>query len=139
MCGNRGKGRGGSGRATKERVGDDASKVFDKIPYRDQVCYGSIIVGLAQNSRSFEALSYFANLKSCGIGSKMYNVLEALHATAKLIALEQCRIIHDHAVVIGFDLGMVVGTVLVDGYGKCSLVSDAHGVFDELVSEMSII
>ncbi|KAI8014051.1 Pentatricopeptide repeat-containing protein [Camellia lanceoleosa] len=124
---------------SKTGLPDDASKVFDEIPHRDQVCYGSIIVGLAQNSWSFEALSCFANMRSCGIGSTMYSVSGTLRAAAELAALEQCRIIHGHAVVTGLDLGMVVGTALVDGYGKCGLVSDAHGVFDELVSEMSII
>lgn len=69
----------------------------------------------------------------------MYSVSGALCAAAELAALEQCRIIHGHAVVTGLDMGMVVGTALVDGYGKCGLVSDAHGVFDELVSEMNII
>ncbi|KAL7209020.1 hypothetical protein ACSBR1_030713 [Camellia fascicularis] len=78
-------------------------------------------------------------MRSCGIGSIMYSVLEALRVAAELVALEQCRIIHGHVVVIGLDLGMVVGIVLVNGYGKCGLVSEAYGVFDELVSKMSII
>ncbi|CAL5414237.1 unnamed protein product [Camellia sinensis] len=69
----------------------------------------------------------------------MYSVLEALYAAAELVVLEQCRIIHGHAVVIGLDLGMVVEIALVDGYRKCGLVSEAYGVFDELVSKMSII
>ncbi|KAI8003104.1 Pentatricopeptide repeat-containing protein [Camellia lanceoleosa] len=69
----------------------------------------------------------------------MHSVSGALRAVAELVAFEQCRIIHGHGVVTGLNLGMVVGTALVDGYRKCGLVSDAYGVFDELVSEMGII
>lgn len=113
--------------------------MFDEIPHRDEVCFASLIVGLAQNSRSVDALSYFADMRTCGVRSTMYSVSGALRAAADLAALEQCRIIHGHAVVTGFDLDVIVGTALVDGYGKCGLVSEASAVFDELVSEMNLV
>ncbi|PSR95072.1 Pentatricopeptide repeat-containing protein [Actinidia chinensis var. chinensis] len=123
----------------KNRAPDDARKVFDEIPLRDEVCYSSVIVGLAQNSRSIEALSYFADMRTCGFGSTMYSVSGGLRAAAELAALEQCRIIHGHAIVTGLNLGVIVATAFVDGYGKCGLVSEARGVFDELISEMNVI
>lgn len=124
---------------SKTHLPDHARKVFDEISERDEVCFASIIVGLAQNTRLIEALSYFNDMRKCGVGSTMYSVSAALRAAAGLAALEQCRIIHGHAVVTGFDLNVVVGTALIDGYGKCGLVSEAHGVFNELREEMSVI
>ncbi|XP_028104272.1 pentatricopeptide repeat-containing protein At4g33170-like [Camellia sinensis] len=124
---------------SKTQLPNDAGKVFEEIPHKDQVCYGSIIVGLEQNSWLFEALACFANMRSRGIESTMYSVSGALRVAIELVTLEQCRIIHGHMVVTGLDLGTVMGTALVDGYRKCGLVSDAYGVFDELVSEMGII
>ncbi|KAI8003102.1 Pentatricopeptide repeat-containing protein [Camellia lanceoleosa] len=124
---------------SKTQLPNDTNKVFKEIPHRDQVCYGSIIVGLAQNSWLFEALACFANMRSCRIKFAMYSVSGALRAAVELVTLEQCRIIYGHAIVTGLDLGTVVGTALVDGYRKCGLVSDAYGLFDELVLEMGII
>ncbi|KAJ4977546.1 hypothetical protein NE237_008326 [Protea cynaroides] len=121
------------------RLPVEARKVFDGISQRDEVCYAAVIVGLAQNSRSTDALSLFADMRSAGIGSTMYSVSGALRAVAEVAALEQCRIIHAHAVVTGLDLNVVVGTALVDGYGKSGFVSDAHCVFCRLLPDVNIV
>ena len=71
--------------------------------------------------------------------STMYSVSAALRAVADLAALEQCRMIHGHAVVTGFDKNVIVGSALVDGYGKTGLVSDARKVFDENIEVMNIV
>ncbi|KAK9288245.1 hypothetical protein L1049_016695 [Liquidambar formosana] len=125
---------------SKCRLPVEARKVFDEIPQRDEVCYAAIIVGLAQNSRPIDALSEFADMKKCSdLGSTMYSVSGALRAAAELAALEQCRILHGHAVVTGLDLNVIVGTALLDGYGKSGLVTDARRVFDELLMDMNIV
>ncbi|KAL1366517.1 hypothetical protein AAHE18_03G366000 [Arachis hypogaea] len=95
----------------KCRMPDHAHKVFDEIPDRDSVCYSAMIVGLAQNSRSVDALLRFGG------------VCVLLLSWA---ALEQCRMIHGHAVVAGFDSNVVVGSALVDGYGKAGVVENAR-------------
>ncbi|KAL4312310.1 hypothetical protein GQ457_01G031280 [Hibiscus cannabinus] len=124
---------------SKYRLPMDAMKVFDEMPERDEVCYGAVIVGLAQNSKMIESLSLFAEMRSCNVGSTMYSVSGALRAVADLAALEQCRMIHGHAVVTGFDKNVIVGSALVDGYGKSGLVLDARKVFDENVDVMNIV
>ncbi|XP_042514644.1 pentatricopeptide repeat-containing protein At4g33170-like [Macadamia integrifolia] len=121
------------------RLPVEARKVFDRIPDRDEVCYAAVIVGLAQNSRSSDALSLFVDMRSAGVGSTMYSVSGALRAASEVAALEQCRIIHAHAVVTGLNLNVVVGTALVDGYGKSGLVSDAHSVFSGLFPDVNIV
>ncbi|TYI38770.1 hypothetical protein ES332_A02G052000v1 [Gossypium tomentosum] len=112
--------------------------VFDEMRERDEVCYAAVIVGLAQNSKPLESLSLFAAMKSSNVSSTMYSVSGALRAVADLAALEQCRMIHGHAVVTGFDKNVIVGSALVDGYGKSGLVSDARKVFDENIAVMNI-
>ncbi|XP_039071745.1 putative pentatricopeptide repeat-containing protein At5g52630 [Hibiscus syriacus] len=123
----------------KYRLPMDAMKVFDKMHERDEVCYAAVIVGLAQNSKPVESLSLFSAMRSCDVSSTMYSVSGALRAVADLAALEQCRMIHGHAVVTGFDKNVIVGSALVDGYGKSGLVLDARKVFDENVDAMNIV
>ncbi|KAI3509844.1 hypothetical protein L1887_25367 [Cichorium endivia] len=106
---------------SKTQLPNNARKVFDEIPHSDAVCFSSIIVGLAQNSKPIEALSYFADMRASGFGSTDYSVSAALRATAELAALEQCKTIHSHSIVTGLDSNPIVGTALVDGYGKCGM------------------
>ncbi|XP_022722337.1 putative pentatricopeptide repeat-containing protein At5g52630 [Durio zibethinus] len=124
---------------SKYRLPVYARKVFDEMPERDEVCYAAVIVGLVQNSKPLESLSLFAVMKSCNVGSTMHSVSGALRAVADLAALEQCRMIHGHAVVTGFDKNVIVGCALVDGYGKAGFVSDARKVFDENIEVLNIV
>nr|XP_043614361.1 putative pentatricopeptide repeat-containing protein At5g52630 [Erigeron canadensis]XP_043614362.1 putative pentatricopeptide repeat-containing protein At5g52630 [Erigeron canadensis] len=124
---------------SKLRFPNNARKVFDEMPDKDSVCFSSLIVGLSQNSKPVEALCCFAEMRGFGFVSSDYSVSAALRSCAELAALEQCRMVHAHSVVNGLDLNVIVGTALVDGYGKCGMVDEARLVFDELVSVMNLI
>ncbi|KAF7827541.1 pentatricopeptide repeat-containing protein [Senna tora] len=124
---------------SKFRLPDEAKKVFDEIPQKDNVCYSALITGLAQNSRCVDSLSVFAEMRSCDVASSMYSISSALRAAAELAALEQCKIIHAHAVVTAFDSYVVVGSALIDGYSKAGMVQDARRMFDSNLSDMNIV
>ncbi|KAL8491111.1 hypothetical protein ACS0TY_022948 [Phlomoides rotata] len=115
----------------KTRDLDAAVKVFDEMPDRDEVCYAAIINGLAQNKKPTEALRYFVEMKRQNVLSTYQSISGALSAASKAAMLQQCMIIHAHAVVTGFDSSIYVGTALIDGYGKCGMVEEARGVFNE--------
>ncbi|RLN42592.1 pentatricopeptide repeat-containing protein [Panicum miliaceum] len=118
-----------------------ALHLFDEIPVpsRDPVCYSSTIVGLAQNGQYEESLSVFADMRSKAVDSTMYALSGALRAAAGLAALEQTCGIHAHAVVVGLDGNVAVGTALVDAYGKAGVVDDAAKVFEGLGSDRNLI
>ncbi|KAM6544850.1 hypothetical protein CsatB_025586 [Cannabis sativa] len=116
---------------SKSRLPLDARKVFDEIRDRDEVCYAALVVGLAQNSRPIDALAAFYEMISSEVRSTMYSVSGALRSAAELAALEQCRMVHAHSMVTGLDTNAVVGSTLIDAYGKAGFVSDARRVFDE--------
>ncbi|KAJ0572066.1 putative tetratricopeptide-like helical domain superfamily [Helianthus annuus] len=78
-------------------------------------------------------------MRACGFGSTEYSVSGALRASAELARLEQCRMVHAHSFVNGLDLNVVVGTGLVDGYGKYGMVDEARLVFDGIVSVMNVV
>lgn len=123
----------------KCRWAEDALMMFDEMPERDEVCYSASVVGLAQNSRPVDALSVFAEMRRGGIGSTMYSISGALKAASEMAALEQCVIIHAHAVVTGFYQNVIVASALVDGYGKSGLSFEARRVFDENLQIMNIV
>ncbi|KMT16530.1 hypothetical protein BVRB_3g048240 [Beta vulgaris subsp. vulgaris] len=124
---------------SKCRLPDHARKVFDEMPERDNVCYSSMVVGFAQNSRPVEALALFAEMVSKNVSSTVYSVSGALGAGAELAALEQCRVVHAHGIVTGLIRAVYVSTGLVTAYGKCGMVLDARRVFDESLRDMNIV
>ncbi|XP_057422355.1 pentatricopeptide repeat-containing protein At4g33170-like [Lotus japonicus] len=124
---------------SKFRLPHHARRVFDEISHRDNVCYSAIIVALAQNSQHLDALLVFADMRDGGFTSTVHSVSGGLRAAAQLAALEQCRMIHAHAVVAGLDSNAVVGTALVDGYGKAGLVNDARRVFEDDLMCMNLV
>ncbi|CAI9110245.1 OLC1v1010238C1 [Oldenlandia corymbosa var. corymbosa] len=118
---------------------DDARKAFDEMADRDKASYGSIVNGIARNGNPFVALSYFGKMIGDGVGSSYHSVSGALKAVSELALLEQCRVIHGHAVVAGWDMNVVVGTALINAYCKCGFVEDARGVFDELETKLNVM
>lgn len=124
---------------SKIRLPGDVLKVFDDIPGRDEFCYSAAIVGLAQNSWLIDALLLFSDMRCSGIKTTMYSISGALGAVAQLAALEQCTMIHAHAVVTGFDGNVIVGSALIDGYGKAGVISDARRMFDENLPMMNTV
>ncbi|KAL6535184.1 hypothetical protein OROMI_026558 [Orobanche minor] len=122
----------------KTRDLDSARKVFDEMPEPDEVCFSAIINGLAQNKRPVDALRYFIEMSRQNVLSTLYSVSGALCAASRAAMLEQCMIIHGHAVVIGLDLDTYVGTALIDAYGKCGVVEEARRVFNELEMELNV-
>ncbi|KAG4391183.1 hypothetical protein GLYMA_05G137900v4 [Glycine max] len=122
----------------KLRMPHNARKVFDEIPQPDNVCFSALVVALAQNSRSVDALSVFSDMRCRGFASTVHGVSGGLRAAAQLAALEQCRMMHAHAIIAGLDSNVVVGSAVVDGYGKAGVVDDARRVFEDSLDDMNI-
>ncbi|KAL1535223.1 hypothetical protein AAHA92_31305 [Salvia divinorum] len=116
-----------------------ALKVFDEMPHRDEVCYAALINGLAQNQRSLDALRYFVEMKRESVASTVHSVSGALSAASRVAMLEQCLIMHGHAVVTGLDSDVYAATALIDGYSKCGVVEEARVVFDEMGTEVNLV
>ncbi|KAL2343553.1 hypothetical protein Fmac_004838 [Flemingia macrophylla] len=116
-----------------------ARQLFDEIPHPDNVCFSALVVALAHNSLSPQALSAFSDMRRHAFSSTVHSVSGGLRAAAHLAALEQCRIIHAHAVASGLDSNVVVASALVDAYGKAGVVDDARRVFKDNFSHMNVV
>ncbi|GER49124.1 pentatricopeptide repeat-containing protein [Striga asiatica] len=121
----------------KARDPDSANKVFDEMSETDRVCFSALINGLAKNSRPIDALRLFSEMRRRDVPSTFHSVSGALSAASKATLLDQCMAIHGHAVVIGLDSDVYVGTALIDMYGKCGVIDYAGQVFDGLVLNLN--
>ena len=55
-----------------------------------------------------------------------------LHACANIEALEDRRVVHSFLVNLSIDLDDVMTSTLINMYGKCGSLEDAHYVFDNI-------
>ncbi|CAN6460405.1 unnamed protein product [Victoria cruziana] len=113
---------------------DDGIQVFEGMHVRDEVSWGGIICCCSRNGRPWDALQLFRLMHASGANANMFSISGALCASAIAAAYEQGRMIHAHAVGIGLDTNVFVGSALVDMYGKCGIISNAQVAFDSIAA-----
>ncbi|KAJ0972090.1 hypothetical protein J5N97_020049 [Dioscorea zingiberensis] len=115
---------------------DDARKVFDKMPDRDVIACNSIIYGYIKCGKVQEAFSLYKRLdfdspSPCNDGFVMATMVSAC---ADCLLYSCGKQIHSRIVVHGIEIDSVLGSALVNMYGKCGDLDNAHRV-SELMKE----
>lgn len=110
----------------------DARQVFDKMRRRDEVSWGAMICGYAQNGCSEEALRMFYDMKGVGLKMNPFALSSVLRACSSLATPEQGRQVHVQAICSGLESNAFVGTALVDMYAKCGSIEESSLAFDNL-------
>lgn len=101
---------------------------------KNMTTWNSIITGLVQGGRAKEALEIFHQMqvlndeKDLVLPDKI-TVASLLSATASLGAIDHGRWLHNYLEKSGIECDMVIGTALVDMYGKCGCIERAFDVF----------
>ncbi|KAI3848805.1 hypothetical protein MKX03_017853 [Papaver bracteatum] len=101
-----------------------ARNVFDQIPQ------------CKKNECIYEfrwAVSVYRRMHEMGVLASGFTFSSVLNACARIPAVHEGKMIHARVVESGFLCSKVIGTTLVDMYGKCGLIEDARRVFDEMV------
>eukprot|EP00249_Psilotum_nudum_P003995 c17516_g2_i1 orf=2-235(-) len=78
-----------------------------------------MIAAYAQHSHAKEALQLFQEMNLEGMIPDKVTFSAILDACASLAALEQGKRIHEHVVERGYESDVVVGTAIINMYGKC--------------------
>ncbi|XP_050367031.1 pentatricopeptide repeat-containing protein At1g34160 [Argentina anserina] len=108
-----------------------AQKVFDEMPERDVACWNALVSGLAQGSRSGEALALFWTMtEDERLKPNEVTVLGALSACSQLGALRGGEKIHGYIVDTKLDTHVIVCNAVIDMYAKCGSVDRAYRVFE---------
>lgn len=98
------------------------------------ITWNSMITGLVQGGKAREALEIFHQMqvlnedKDLVLPDKI-TVASLLSACASLGAIDHGRWVHGFLERSGIECDMVIGTALVDMYGKCGCIEKAFDVF----------
>ncbi|WCJ35657.1 Pentatricopeptide repeat (PPR) superfamily protein [Euphorbia peplus] len=122
---------------------DEAQKLFSNMESTNLVTWNAMIAGYAQamdlekddmlvHQSGMEALSIFLKLNRTGMKPDLFTLSSMFTVCSRLLALEQGQQLHAHTVKSGFLSDVVVGTALVNMYGKCGYIQGASKAFVEM-------
>jgi|UniRef100_A0A2N9FG07 pentatricopeptide repeat protein len=114
---------------------DKALDLFRRMNKRNIITWNSIIVGFIQGGQPKEALDFFHEMqmgKDDTVRPDKITIASVLSACAYLGAIDHGKWVHSYLRRSGLECDMVIGTALVDMYGKCGCVEKAYEVFKDM-------
>ncbi|XP_020597894.1 pentatricopeptide repeat-containing protein At5g66520-like [Phalaenopsis equestris] len=117
---------------------DAALDMFSRMEERNLRTWNSVIAGLVHVGRAREALGLFQEmLLYDGESVKPDNITIAsvITACASIGALDQGKWLHSYLRRKKMDFDVVIGTALIDMYGKCGSLTKAREVFEEILEK----
>lgn len=107
--------------------------LFDEMPERDVMSWSSLVSGFSQRGLCNEALAVFDKMILNGFTPNEATLVSAASACAQLRDLDRGRRLHCCALDRELrKMSVILGTALVDMYGKCGSIEDAYKVFREM-------
>ncbi|KAL5813582.1 hypothetical protein ACOSQ3_024345 [Xanthoceras sorbifolium] len=124
-----------NGYARTGRV-EEARKLFDEMPERDVASWSGMISGYSQCGMCVEALMVFKDMVEVAmVVPNEPALVSAVSACAQLRASEEGVWLHEYIVENNFRIDVVLGTALVDMYGKCGCIDRAVRVFNSMTEK----
>lgn len=117
---------------------NDARGLFDEMPCRDGGSWNAMITAYAQGGCPQKALELFNHMNGFGISANEVTFASVLGSCANVLDLWLLRQIHGLVTKYGFSRNVILGTSLVDAYGKCRIMSDAIRSFNEIPNPNSV-
>ncbi|KAL0420008.1 UNVERIFIED_CONTAM: Pentatricopeptide repeat-containing protein [Sesamum radiatum] len=106
--------------------------LFDEMPLRDVVSWTVVISGFNEAGRFDDALIALEKMRSEGVMPNQVTAVNALAACAGFGALDIGVWIHEHVKRSGWELDVILGTSLIDMYGKCGQIEEGLRIFEEM-------
>ncbi|KAM3364096.1 pentatricopeptide repeat-containing protein like [Capsicum galapagoense] len=107
----------------------DARQVFDGVPERNLSIWTTMICGFAQNDRYGEAIQLFERMLADGMAPNGATLSSVLSACAQSGSLQLGEQIHTYMEENGIELGVILGTALVNMYAKNGAIVEAKKCF----------
>ncbi|KAF6150064.1 hypothetical protein GIB67_002846 [Kingdonia uniflora] len=106
--------------------------LFEDAPERNLVIWTTMISGYAQNFCSNEALRLFHQMVAEGVEPNSATLASVLSVCARSGSLDVGGQIHVFIREKGIEVGLILGTALVDMYAKNGAISTARELFEEM-------
>ncbi|KAF8377092.1 hypothetical protein HHK36_030465 [Tetracentron sinense] len=117
---------------------DDALELFEEMPQRDGGSWNAMITAYAQGGCAERALWLFSCMNKSAVAANEITFASVLGSCAAVLALSLSRQIHGLLVKNGFCCNVILGSSIVDIYGKCRVINDARRMFDEIKNPNSV-
>ncbi|XP_062160599.1 pentatricopeptide repeat-containing protein At3g16610 isoform X2 [Alnus glutinosa] len=108
----------------------EAQKVFYSMPHRDVVAWNAMIAGFSLHGLYDDTIRLVVEMQKAGTTPNSSTIVAVLPTVGQANALSQGKAMHAYSVRRSFCNDVVLGTGLLDMYGKCLCISYARRVFD---------
>lgn len=99
---------------------------------RDVYVWNTIIRAMTQNRFYGKAFEFYAEMRELSVKPDRYTFPSVINACGSLVDFEKGRIVHEHAVQLGFGVDLYIGNALIDMYARCNELRHAQELFDRM-------
>lgn len=110
----------------------EAREVFDEMLERDVVAWNAMVSGYSTNGIYTDAIELVLEMQRRGLEPNSSTVAAILPVIGEASRLREGKSFHGFCSRRGFALDVVVGTGLLDMYGKCGLLVYSRRIFGAL-------
>ena len=111
----------------------EAQDVFDKLPSPDVVSYCTLLTGYTEYSDDEKAHHCLKQVQDIAISMNVVIYACGLKICGNTRMLIDGHNLHTQLVIKGLEYDPIIGSTLVDMYGKCDLIEESQEVFDKLL------
>lgn len=107
----------------------EAREVFDEMPHRDVVTWNAMISGFSIHGMYSDVIDLVLEMQEMGVSPNSSTLVTILPVIGEACKLRVGKAVHGLCVRKGFDVDLVMGTGLLDMYGKCGWMVYARRIF----------
>ncbi|KAJ7536588.1 hypothetical protein O6H91_12G075300 [Diphasiastrum complanatum] len=111
---------------------EDACRIFSSMNSHDLVTWNAMISGYVKCGLVNMALALFSQMQREQVQPDKITFVSTLSACVSTESLEDGKQIHAQIIQRGWDSDIVIGSNLINMYGKCGSIEDACRVFDNM-------
>ncbi|XP_074311406.1 pentatricopeptide repeat-containing protein At3g26782, mitochondrial-like [Silene latifolia] len=109
-----------------------ARRVFDALAEKNIASYTAMVAGYIRNNKLDEGATLFGQMIESGISPNEITLMTMITECGKIQSLDWGKQLHSYVLRRGFEKSLVLGTSLVDMYGKCHKIRISRAIFDRL-------
>ena len=116
------------------RCGDlyNAWVLFNEMSEKSVVSWNSMISRYVDHGKGKEALEVYHEMQRQNMAAQKDTLISVISACTLIISLEEGRRVHASIIENGYDSDVVLGTGLINLYGKAGCLLDARLVFEKV-------